>query len=322
MPPLAAPCLTDTMKVMPDTRQEIVSRLLDLLTAARNPDGSWGYFAGKAGRLEPTSWSMLALLDNGLRMQEAGLTAAIAALSRWQQPDGLLADVPHGSPNLASNGLAALVLHRMREPGAAGMSSHEHIQTTLIGGIGRIKGIRASKSDAMRQDNRLQGWPWVDATFSWVEPTAWCLLALKRVRRDVPAARLDSRITEANRLLIDRCCREGGWNYGNSNVFGKDLRPYVPTTAVALMALQDQRGAHQVTRSLEWMTARGTQEVSVMALALALLTGTVYGQATEPIEQLLCGHLMDAGLPANLATAAMAVCALTSSSHEAAAFTL
>jgi hypothetical protein len=59
-----------------------------------------------------------------------------------------------------------------------------------------------------------------------------------------------------------------------------------------------------------------------MALALALLTGTVYGQATEPIEQLLCGHLMDAGLPANLATAAMAVCALTSSSHEAAAFTL
>jgi hypothetical protein len=310
------------MKVMPDTRQEVVGRLLDFLTAARSQDGSWGYFAGKAGRLEPTSWAMLALLDNGLRMQEAGLTAAIAALSRWQQPSGLLADVPHGLPNLASNGLAALVLHRMRERYPTGTSGYEQLETNLVGGIGRIKGIRTGTFDAMRQDNRLQGWPWIDATFSWVEPTAWCLLALKRASRDRRVDRVDSRIIEANRLLFDRCCKPGGWNYGNSNVFGKDLRPYVPTTAVALMALQDQRTAPQVARSLEWMTGHMTEEVSGMALSLALLTGIVGGQATEPVEQLLCDHLMQTGLPANLATAAMAVFALTGSSHEAAAFTV
>ena len=34
----------------------------------------------------------------------------------------------------------------------------------------------------MRQDGSLQAWSWVDGTFSWVEPTAWCLLLLKKWR--------------------------------------------------------------------------------------------------------------------------------------------
>jgi len=305
---------------MADNRRAVVRRLMDRLAASRNPDGSWGYFAGKAGRLEPTSWALLALLDSGMQPLNVDLSTGVRLLSRWQQPNGLLADVPHGSPNLAFNGLTALVLRRMRELHVTAGSGHEDLEAGLLEGIVSTKGTRAGTSGAMRQDNRLQGWPWIDATFSWVEPTAWCLLALKRASRGRPVDRLDSRIIEANRLLFDRCCKPGGWNYGNSNVFGKDLRPYVPTTAVALMALQDQRTAPQVARSLEWMTRHMAEEVSSMALSLALVAGIVYGQATEPTEELLCDHLRHAGLPADLATAAMAVFALTWSSHEAAAF--
>jgi hypothetical protein len=319
---MTAPARSGIVTEIADNRQAVVSRLLDVLIASRNPDGSWGYLPGKAGRLEPTSWAMLALLDCGVPRRDVDQAAAVAVLSRWQRPGGLLADVPHVSPNLAFNGLAALALRRMRELEPAALFGHERVEADLLGGITATKGIRTAMSDVMRQDNRLQGWPWIDATFSWVEPTAWCLLALKRARRDMGSVRLEARIDEADRLLIDRCCKAGGWNYGNSNVFEQDLHPYAPTTAVALMALQDRRNALEVTRSLEWMTANATQEISGMALSLALLTAVVYRRLAEPIEQLLCDDVLQTGLLGNLATVSMAAVALTWSRHEAAALTV
>jgi len=59
---------------------------------------------------------------------------------------------------------------------------------------------RLPQSPALRQDDRLQGWPWTQGTFSWVEPTAWALLALRRRQasgKGVEAARL----TDAETLL-------------------------------------------------------------------------------------------------------------------------
>ena len=63
------------------------------------------------------------------------------------------------------------------------------------------------------------------ATFSWVEPTSWCILALKKAAPDPTARETADRVIEAERMLADRCCLEGGWNYGNSNVLGKELHP-------------------------------------------------------------------------------------------------
>ena len=52
----------------------------------------------------------------------------------------------------------------------------------------------------------------------------------------------DTRIRDGEAVLRDRVCVDGGWNYGNSNVFGKNLPAYIPTTAIALLALQDRAG--------------------------------------------------------------------------------
>jgi hypothetical protein len=41
----------------------------------------------------------------------------------------------------------------------------------------------------------------------------------------------------SERMLLDRRCRDGGWNYGNRRVLGADLPSYPETTALALMAL-------------------------------------------------------------------------------------
>ena len=40
---------------------------------------------------------------------------------------------------------------------------------------------RSSANEQLGHDSTLIGWPWVEGTHSWIEPTAWAVLALKSV---------------------------------------------------------------------------------------------------------------------------------------------
>ena len=105
----------------------------------------------------------------------------------------------------------------------------------------RASGENASpEHPAIRQDPDLQGWSWTDGTFSWVEPTAWCMLAVKKLARD-DAGSARARIDEAEKVLADRACEGGGWNTGNPEVYGQALPAYVPPTAVGVLALAGSR---------------------------------------------------------------------------------
>ena len=207
--------------------------LTGLLIAGRNADGGWGYYRHKKSRLEPTCWAVLALTATGNDRAAAG-----EALRQWPARDGLLLERAGGEPNYGFQGLALLALH-------AAAIEHRDGNRALLDGLQRVKGLAFEPSPINRQDNSIQGWSWIDDTFSWVEPTAWCLLALKRCAQPSPSRIDPVRIRDAERLLVDRSCRGGGWNYGNSNMLGKELAPYVPTTAVALLALRD-RGSEPV----------------------------------------------------------------------------
>ena len=78
----------------------------------------------------------------------------------------------------------------------------------------------------------LVGWPWIAGTHSWVEPTALAVLALAREGfPDHP------RVAQGICLLLDRALGHGGWNYGNTSVFGRELRPQPGPTGQALLAL-------------------------------------------------------------------------------------
>ncbi len=98
-----------------------------------------------------------------------------------------------------------------------------------------------------------------------------------------------ARIAEAERLLIDRCCRDGGWNFGNANVMGQDLFPHVPTTALALLALQGRREEPAVTRSLAFLESHWSDEPSPLALGLSLICLRTYGRPVEAIEARTAG---------------------------------
>lgn len=72
----------------------------------------------------------------------------------------------------------------------------------------------------VRFDPSKSGWPWVPGTVSWVAPTALAILAFHAWHRESP------RIPSALDMLLDRACRHGGWNAGNSVVFGVELDPH------------------------------------------------------------------------------------------------
>ncbi len=301
----------------------VLDRLRRVLFAARNADGGWGYYRGKLSRLEPTCWATLALTTTELDGQAWDPRAALGLLALWQRADGLLTEDKMAPPNLAFNALASLVLLHMERRGGARPSSTVPDRPGLVTGLQRIAGVAVASSPAIRQDSRLRGWPWIDGTFSWVEPTSWCVLSLKKARLVAGDSIDRGRIEEAERMLVDRCCEGGGWNYGNASVFGSNLHPYVPTTAEALIALQDRAMHPVVTRSLAWLCSHCQDEPSGPALALSVLCLRAYDrEAPDKIETRLAGQAeatLDFG---NMASIAMTAVGLSASVHGIEPFSL
>ena len=111
-----------------------------------------------------------------------------------------------------------------------------------------------------------RGWGWTPRMFGWVEPTSWATLALKRLR---PTERV--LVEDGERVLSDRECVGGGWNYGNRTVYGQDLAPYVLTTAIALIGLQNTGRGELVARGTRLLRARWRDERGGLTTALALI---------------------------------------------------
>jgi hypothetical protein len=280
-------------------RSDLRAALLD----GRNRDGGWGYAPGRRSRIEPTSWAALALGHSEGHMPD------VEPLRAWHRQNDWLMDVPGAPPNIAFNALAALTF--LQDPSAVSLAQ------PILGRVIQVKGLRFRQDDAIRQDNSIQAWPWVDGTASWVEPTAWCLLLLKKVRLQSLSQEGRERIRIGEQLLFDRVCHDGGWNYGNPEVYGQKLWPYVPTTAVALLAMRDHRNHSVVTRSLEQLKTDVASERSVVAVALTIICFREYGVATDALEQAVA-ELSARADPGNLLGVAMMLYALTEASRQVA----
>jgi hypothetical protein len=274
----------------------LASQLRDALLAARNADGGWGYFVDKRSRLEPTAAASLGLGRPG------ELTRVVDA---WPKRGALVMEPAIETANYAANAQAALVA-------MSGERAHADWALRMLGDISTVEGRKTATGDPAisRQDNALRGWPWVDGTFSWAEPTAWCVLALKRGRHRAPSPPAPGRVDEGERLLIDRVCDPGGWNYGNSNVFRRNLPPYVPTTAVALLALQGRAGP-AVSRSIAFLQQHRLEERSGLALALTAICLGVYRQRNADVLEALGDQWAGTRFLGNLYATALALYAIT-----------
>jgi len=299
-----------------DPAPHLVDDLRRRLRDAAGPDGGWSYYPGQASRLEPTAWALIALSAVDHAFAETQRAQLPAFLTGPIQTGDLLADAGSAGPNYAWNGLTLLALTALQ------VSDDAPVRSRVVSALLKAKGIQLTSADptVMRQNNQLQAWSWIAGTFSWAEPTAWCLLALKKAgARSGDAA---TRIADAEAVLIDRVCHPGGWNYGNSAVFTQDLRPYVPTSALALLSMQDRRDHPAVASSLQWLEANATTERSAMALGLAAVCLHVFNRPVDAVLAALAEQDAKTKFLDNAHLAAIALYALTTREHGARAFTV
>ena len=255
------------------------------LVASQNRDGGWGAQQGRASSTEVTALATLALGRLDTPASRASATRGLRWLAARQHDDGgwpVSARVDHASWATA---LAVLALDGLgREPVHAVRGARWLVRRTprTLGVAVSLLHRFAPGTLAVRLNPDLKGWAWTADAASFVEPTCYALLALKRVRRHLPGAAVTGRIDEAERMVYDRMCRDGGWNYGNSTVLEAELWPYADVTALALLALAEHREREANQQSLRALRGMLHEVDSGLSLAWATLCFAAYGQDLTP----------------------------------------
>ena len=264
------------------------------LPGLQNGDGGWGALPGGPSATEPTALAAMALRD--AEDPEAARSGArgLDWLGKRQREDGswpATDQVPMGSwmTSLAVLALADSPRDRTRAVKGAGWLLEREGRPVPL--VTRLFFLVFPRYDVIDLDLELKGWPWYEDTFGWVEPTACALIALKKLRGDLPGRSTRSRIEEGERLLLDRICGGGGWNYGNSRVYDEELWPYPDTTALALLALQDRPDLPAVRSSLDVLDRLVARNRSLLATSLALLCARVYGRPVGAHSRRIVEHL-------------------------------
>ena len=204
--------------------------ILDTLAQLALPQGGWGYAPKQPAHLEPTCLALLALSKEKERYSQV-IKDGLGFLEENALPDGSYR-LARGRPQALWP--TALVLFTRKSLGVADADLQKTIlRLTTI--QGRVIRDDPEVADMMDIDLTRVGWPWALNTFSWVEPTAWSCLALRRVGKGN-----DPRVGEGIRLLLDRAFDQGGINYGNRLILGRMTEPIPTPTAMMLLALQGE----------------------------------------------------------------------------------
>jgi hypothetical protein len=218
--------------------------------------------------------------------------------------------VPHGD---WATSLAIVALSRFSEE----RSSTDAAAEWLLAQEGRrsswmtkLMFLLFPERKVVQLDPDLIGWPWYPDTFSWVEPTSYALIAFKSLRPVLRGRRARARIDEAERMILDRECFGGGWNYGNSKVLDEELWPYPDTTALALIALQDFPRPESLERSLGALLEMVEERTSVLSLALAVLALQLHGRDVSAVRSRLVGRVEGDRLPGDTRSFAFAALAM------------
>lgn len=285
------------------------------LVATQDADGGWGAEPGKRSNTEATALAILALGAAPGPAAAAARRRGVGWLVDHQRPDGgwpLGVGLDQSTWPTPLAVLAVLGRSELRERAAGGLR-------WLVGHGGIDPGwlIRAlyrlwPAALPVRMDPSLKGWSWNPEAFSWVEPTAYALLALKKGRAVLSGPDVDARIREGESLLFDRVCDGGGWNYGNTNVYGVPVPPYPEVTAIALLGLQDRREASVHRSSIEAMRRMLAEVESGFALSWAIACLAVHGQNTTAERRRLEASYARTGFLGSTRTLALALIALGS----------
>lgn len=161
--------------------------------------------------------------------------------------------------------------------GSSDYSRHSDLATQFL--LHHRGAVTETQSPILGHDTTIHGWPWIGDTHSWVEPTSLALMALF-----AHGVRTHPSVREGVEVLRNRMLPEGGWNYGNTMVYGAILRPMPECTGVALCALKDEMSEDEVGKSLEYIRDEYADVRTPLSLGWAIMGLTAWGDRPADVE--------------------------------------
>jgi hypothetical protein len=278
-----------------------------VLSGRQLRSGGWSFFGSEQASTEVSCLSSLALASDSAGSASRGITFLLNSQLRagdWPSFEGDL----EGSWTTA---LALCCLNAMNDPSDA----REKASKWLLEQRGR-EGHWFWRWKFKNADRNVQfnpdryGWPWVPGANSWIIPTGFSVIGLKQFTVCSPSEESQTRLRLGVEMILDRACPGGGWNEGNSIVYGVPLRPHIDATAIALLALQDEERTATVQAGLKWLKNESARIDSAESLAWCILTLFLYQERIEDLKSRLAAMVGNGCHIRNNATLATALLAL------------
>lgn len=225
-------------------------------------------------RVDTTAWGILAVRACG--GSEELLERSRTSLVREQGKDGRVCVNPDHPASYWPTSLAILAWQDSQSCREAQQQAVRFLLATT--------GLHFPReSDApTAHDTLIKGWPWVGDTHSWVEPTAIGIMALKTTGHGH-----HDRAKEAVRMVLDRQLPHGGWNYGNTHVFGRELHPMPESTGAALTSLTGLVERDAVRESLTYLQHKVTSLRTPISLGWSLLGLAAWNESPANVAALV-----------------------------------
>jgi len=233
-----------------------------------------GFTSRPGGKYRPdaTAWAIVALSIAGTKAEF--LKSSRIRLVKDQLDDGRITISAEHQDVIWPTSLAIMALH--------GSSEFDVPKAKAITFLLNTTGEHWAKKPDQPIDHNtaIKGWPWVVNAHSWVEPTALSIIALR-----ISGYERHQRTQEAQLMLMDRQLPKGGWNYGNTRVFGKELHPMPETTGIALAAIGGQAPNSSIKKSILYLKTNIDKMQTPLSLGWSILGLSACGERPQKVNQ-------------------------------------
>lgn len=241
---------------------------IEVLKGRALDGGGFTMFPGEAYRADATAWAVFSLAATKSCVHDQDIiVSGRSRLAAGQLEDGRVSISSSNPESFWLTPLAILAWH--------GSEKHVKPRSHAIDFLLRTSGEHWLKEDGspLAHDTSIQGWSWTENTHSWVVPTSLSILALR-----TSGFGEHDRVREGIRLLMDRQLPSGGWNYGNTLTYGKELYPQADCTGLALSALMDCVSRGDVGKSISYLQSRVLQVRTPLSLGWGILGLGAWGR--------------------------------------------
>jgi len=266
-----APITIQYNKQMGSNPRMPVAAILQQVLKRAQSDGSYLFRPHQGSRPDATTWSIYILSHAGIEAD--AFLSARNYLAHFQLEDGRVCiNLDHPEAYWPTP-LAILAWE--------GSVSHDQHRNQARRFLLSTSGQHWERNPAhpYKHDPSIKGWPWIDQTHSWVESTAMSMIALHSTGDSN-----HQRLEESTNMLLDRQLSHGGWNYGNTEVFGKELRPAPEDTGAALSALAGRVPESAVHLSISYLLSRIRHLRTPISLGWSLLGLNAWGRQPNESE--------------------------------------